>query len=284
MQSQTNNEWTEVIRPVRPWYNINISELWKYRDLIMIFVRRDFVSAYKQTVLGPLWFLIQPLITTLIFTLIFSRVAHVSTNNVPSTLFYLTGLTAWGYFAGNFGKTSGTFFINAGVFGKVYFPRLTVPVSGIISSLITFGFQFLLLICFWIYHYVNGANIFLSIYVLMIPFLLLIMALMSMGMGMIITSLTTKYKDLQFLVSFGVQLMMYATPIIYPLSIIPDKYKIYIWLNPMTSVIETFKFAMLGTGSFSWTFLGYSSVFTLVILAIGIVIFNKVEQRFIDTI
>jgi lipopolysaccharide transport system permease protein len=284
MALAANKEWTEVIRPKRTWYDINLSELWRYRDLIMIFVRRDFVSVYKQTILGPLWFLIQPLITTLIFTIIFSKVANISTNGVPATLFYMTGLTAWNYFASCLNKTSGTFINNAGVFGKVYFPRLTVPISVVISSLITFGIQFLFLMCFWLYFYFIGATLTMNAYMLLMPLLLLMMAMMGLGFGIIVSSLTTKYKDLQFLVGFGVQLVMYATPIIYPLSSIPDKYKLFVMLNPMTSVIETFKYALLGNGSFSWTMLGYSGVFTLVILVIGVLLFTKIEQRFIDTI
>jgi lipopolysaccharide transport system permease protein len=193
-------------------------------------------------------------------------------------------LTAWNYFAACLSKTSGTFINNAAVFGKVYFPRLTVPVSVVLSSLITFGIQFLFLMCFWLYFYFIGATLAMNEYMLLMPVLLLMMALMGLGFGIIVSSLTTKYKDLQFLVGFGVQLAMYATPIIYPLSSIPDKYKAFVMLNPMTSVIETFKYALLGNGSFSWTMLGYSGVFTLILLIVGVLLFNKIEQRFIDTI
>jgi lipopolysaccharide transport system permease protein len=284
MHLESDKEWTEVIRPKRTWYDINLSEVWKYRDLVMIFVRRDFVSAYKQTILGPLWFLIQPLITTIVFTVIFGKIAHLSTSNVPATLFYMTGITAWNYFASCLNKTSGTFINNAGIFGKVYFPRLTVPVSIIISNLITFLVQFLFLLCFWVYFYYIGATVHMNEYILLLPVLLILMALMGLGFGIIISSLTTKYKDLQFLVGFGVQLLMYASPIIYPLSSIPDKYKTLVMLNPMTSIIETFKYALLGHGSFSWVMLGYSAVFTIVVLVAGILLFNKIEQRFIDTI
>jgi lipopolysaccharide transport system permease protein len=284
MHLESDKEWTEVIRPKRTWYDINLSEVWKYRDLVMIFVRRDFVSAYKQTILGPLWFLIQPLSTTIVFTVIFGKIAHLSTSNVPATLFYMTGVTAWNYFSSCLNKTSGTFINNAGIFGKVYFPRLTVPVSIIISNLITFLVQFLFLLCFWVYFYYIGATVHMNEYILLLPVLLILMALMGLGFGIIISSLTTKYKDLQFLVGFGVQLLMYASPIIYPLSSIPDKYKTLVMLNPMTSIIETFKYALLGHGSFSWVMLGYSAVFTIVVLIAGILLFNKIEQRFIDTI
>lgn len=284
MLPETDKEWTQVIRPKRTWYDINLSEVWKYRDLVLIFVRRDFVAGYKQTILGPLWYIFQPLLTTIVFTIIFDKFAHISTNATPSVIFYMTGITAWNYFASCITKTSGTFINNAGIFGKVYFPRLTVPVSIVISNLITFCVQFLFMMGFWVYYYLIGANIYITPYIFLIPVLLLLTALMGLGFGIIISSLTTKYKDLQFVVNFGVQLLMYATPIIYPLSSIPDKYKIIIMLNPMTSIIETFKYALLGRGTFSWEMLGYSGIFTLVILIIGLLLFNKIEQRFIDTI
>lgn len=284
MLSESDKEWTEVIRPKRTWYDINLSEVWKYRDLVLIFVRRDFVAGYKQTILGPLWYIFQPLLTTIVFTIIFDKFAHISTNATPSVIFYMTGITAWNYFASCITKTSGTFINNAGIFGKVYFPRLTVPVSIVISNLITFCVQFLFMMGFWVYYYLIGANIYITPYIFLIPVLLLLTALMGLGFGIIISSLTTKYKDLQFVVNFGVQLLMYATPIIYPLSSIPDKYKIIIMLNPMTSIIETFKYALLGRGTFSWEMLAYSGIFSIAILIIGLLLFNKIEQRFIDTI
>lgn len=284
MLPESDKEWTEVIRPKRTWYDINLSEVWKYRDLVLIFVRRDFVAGYKQTILGPLWYIFQPLLTTIVFTIIFDKFAHISTNATPSVIFYMTGITAWNYFASCITKTSGTFINNAGIFGKVYFPRLTVPVSIVISNLITFCVQFLFMMGFWVYYYLIGANIYITPYIFLIPVLLLLTALMGLGFGIIISSLTTKYKDLQFVVNFGVQLLMYATPIIYPLSSIPDKYKIIIMLNPMTSIIETFKYALLGRGTFSWEMLAYSGIFSIAILIIGLLLFNKIEQRFIDTI
>ena len=284
MLPESDKEWTEVIRPKRTWYDINLSEVWKYRDLVLIFVRRDFVAGYKQTILGPLWYIFQPLLTTIVFTIIFDKFAHISTNATPSVIFYMTGITAWNYFASCITKTSGTFINNAGIFGKVYFPRLTVPVSIVISNLITFCVQFLFMMGFWVYYYLIGANIYITPYIFLIPVLLLLTALMGLGFGIIISSLTTKYKDLQFVVNFGVQLLMYATPIIYPLSSIPDKYKIIIMINPMTSIIETFKYALLGRGTFSWEMLGYSGIFSIAILIIGLLLFNKIEQRFIDTI
>jgi lipopolysaccharide transport system permease protein len=284
MEEEVINEWTDIICPRRKWYDIRLHELWKYRDLIMIFVRRDFVSVYKQTILGPLWYLIQPLITTIVFTIIFGKIAHLSTNGVPATIFYMTGITAWNYFANCLTKTSATFINNAAVFGKVYFPRLTVPVSVVISNLITFAIQFLFLMCFWLYFYFAGNLVTMNIYILLLPVLLVLMAMMGLGFGLIISAMTTKYKDLQFLVVFGVQMLMYATPIIYPLRDIPLVYRRIVMLNPMTSIIETFKFALLDIGTFSWAMLGYSCVFTLLILISGILMFNKTEQRFIDTI
>jgi len=250
----------------------------------MIFVRRDFVSVYKQTILGPFWFLLQPLITTIVFTIFFGKIAHLSTSEVPATIFYMTGITAWNYFASCLNKTSGTFINNASVFGKVYFPRLTVPVSVVISSLITFGIQFLFLMCFWFFFYFIGASIQMNIYVLLIPVLVLMMALMGLGFGIIISSLSTKYKDIQYLVGFGVQLLMFATPVIYPLRDVPAEYRIFVQLNPMSSIIEIFKFSLLDIGTCSWPMLAYSAGFTVVILFVGVLLFNKTEQRFIDTI
>ena len=277
------SEWTEIIQPKRKWYHINISELWRYRDLIMIFVRRDIVAVYKQTIVGPLWYLLQPFLTTVVFTVIFDKMAHLSTDGLPSVLFYMSGITAWNYFAACLTKTSQTFIVNASIFGKVYFPRLTVPISVVISNLITFGVQLLFFLCFWIYYYSQGAAIQISTYIFILPLLVIIMALMGLGFGIIISSLSTKYKDLQHLVVFGVQLLMYST-IIIPLSSIPVKYQWIFSLNPMISITEAFKFILLGNGTFSWYSLGYSSIFTIVTLITGLLLFNKIEQRFIDTI
>ena len=284
MKSNDSEEWTDVIRPVKSWYDLRLKELWNYRDLVMIFVRRDFVSVYKQTILGPIWVLIQPLLTTFVFTVVFAKFARISTAEVPATIFYMTGIKAWNYFSSCLTKTSGTFINNTSIFGKVYFPRLAVPLSIVISNLITFLIQFLFMMCFWLYFYLTGANVAINIYILLLPLLILLMALMGLAFGIIISSITTKYKDMQFLVAFGIQLLMYATPVIYPLRSVPLFYRKIIMLNPMTSIIETFKYSILDIGTFSWAMLGYSCVFTAVILVVAVLLFNRIEQKFIDTI
>jgi len=279
-----DNEWTLVIQPKKGLLDINLKEIWQYRDLVMLFVRRDFVSKYKQTILGPLWFLIQPILTTLMFTLVFGNLAGIPTDGLPPMLFYMAGTVAWMYFSTCLNTTSNTFISNASIFGKVYFPRLTVPLSIVISNLIQFAIQFGLLLAFMLFYYLKGTVFHVNWYVLLIPYLIIIMALMGLGFGIIISSLTTKYRDLTNLVAFGMQLWMYATPIIYPLSKIPEKYKIYIMLNPVTPIVETFRFALLGSGSVSQGQLIYCSVFTLVVLTLGIVMFNRVERSFMDVV
>ncbi|MCP4112648.1 MAG: ABC transporter permease [Desulfobacteraceae bacterium] len=284
MQTETTEQWTNIIKPKAGWFDIDLKELWKYRDLIMIFVRRDFVSRYKQTILGPLWFLIQPLFTTIVFTIVFGNIARISTDGLPKIIFYLSGTVMWTYFAQCLNTTSNTFVANAGIFGKVYFPRLTVPISIVISNLINYGLQFAFFLCFLVYYMIQGADIQPNIAILLTPVLLLIMAALGLGIGIIVSSLTTKYRDLQFLVAFGVQLFMYATPVIYPLSTIPEKYKTVILLNPMTSIIEIFRYAYLGKGTFSWNHLGVSIIITFTILPIGMMMFSKVEKTFMDTV
>jgi len=280
----STEEWSLIIRPKTGWFDLHLSDLWKYRDLTMLFVWRDFVAQYKQTILGPLWHVIQPLFTTLLFTLIFGRVAKLSTDGVPPMLFYLAGITCWNYFAACLNRASGTFINNAGIFGKVYFPRLCVPVSIVISNLIKFGIQFALFIAIFGYYYLQGTNIHPNSLVLLTPLLLLIMAALGLGSGIIVSSLTIKYRDLQVLVTFGVQLMMYATPVIIPLSKVPEKYRWAMLANPMSSVIETFRFAFLGSGIFDPLQLLYSIVSTTIILFIGVVLFNHVERTFMDTV
>jgi len=282
--STKDNEWSLVIQPKKGLLDINLKEIWQYRDLVMLFVRRDFVSKYKQTILGPLWFLIQPILTTLMFTLVFGNLAGIPTDGLPPMLFYMAGTVAWMYFSTCLNTTSNTFISNASIFGKVYFPRLTVPISIVISNLIQFAIQFGLLLAFMLFYYLKGTVFHVNWYVLLIPYLIIIMALMGLGFGIIISSLTTKYRDLTNLVAFGMQLWMYATPIIYPLSKIPEKYKIYIMLNPVTPIVETFRFALLGSGSVSQGQLIYCSVFTLVVLTLGIVMFNRVERSFMDVV
>jgi len=279
-----DDHWTMVIRPKAHWLQLRFDELWQYRDLIMLFVRRDFVAAYKQTVLGPLWHIIQPLFTTLTFTFIFGNVAGLSTDGLPKFLFYMAGTVAWGYFAKCLTSTSETFTANAGIFGKVYFPRLAIPVSIIISALITFGIQFGIFLFCIIYFGMHGASIHPNSWILLTPVLLLLMAGLGLGSGIIVSSLTTRYRDLRHLVSFGVQLFMYATPVIYPLSTIPEKYRSLIMANPMTPIIETFRFAFLGAGTVDAMHLLYSAGFTVVVLLAGIFLFNKVERTFMDTV
>jgi len=283
MSNETQN-WTSVIKPVSGWFDIHLAELWRYRDLIMLFVRRDFVSVYKQTILGPIWFLIQPLFTTLVFTVIFGKVAKISTDGLPQVLFYMSGVVAWNYFAGCLNKTSGTFVANAGIFGKVWFPRLAVPISVVISNLITFGIQFVLFLGFWIFFYMKGTAISIKPSVIFIPLLILQMAALGLGFGIIVSSLTTKYRDLTYLVTFGVQLWMYATPIVYPTSQIPKKWQWLIALNPMAPVIEFFRYSFLGAGTVHPWQVGLSIGTTLLILTIGIILFRRIEKSFMDTV
>jgi lipopolysaccharide transport system permease protein len=273
-----------VIEPKRHIFDINLRELWQYRDLIVLFVRRDFVAKYKQTILGPLWFIIQPLFQTIMFTLVFGRLAGLSSDGLPRMLFYMTGIVGWNYFSTCLNTTSNTFVSNANIFGKVYFPRLSVPISIVISNMIQFIIQFLFLIAFMAYYKIKGVEFAPNIYVLLIPILLICMATLGLGLGIIISSLTTKYRDLTNLITFGIQLWMYATPVIYPLSSLSEKQQQLLLFNPITPIIETFRFALLGKGVFEWQHLGYTLGFTIVSLFIGLLAFNKVEQNFMDTV
>ncbi len=281
----SESKWTSIIRPKRSLLDLQLSELIRYRDLLFIFVKRDFISIYKQTVLGPLWFFIQPVLTTLMFTFVFGKVAGLSTDGTPMVLFYLAGITCWNYFAEILNKTSNTFIENQHIFGKVYFPRLISPLSVVISTLLKFGIQFLLFLgCFFFFLLFREDPIHPNASLLLLPLLIILMGLLGLGFGIIITSLTTKYRDLRFLIQFGVQLWMYATPIIYPLSALSGKMKTVAVLNPMTSIVETFKHGFLGSGELNWFHLGYTTVFTIVLLIIGMIIFNKTEQNFMDTV
>jgi lipopolysaccharide transport system permease protein len=277
----------EIISPKKNLFDVNLKEIWRYRDLILLFVKRDFVAVYKQTVLGPLWFVIQPIFTTLIFTVIFGQLASIPTDGLPQVLFYMCGITTWNYFSECFTKTSNTFVSNANIFGKVYFPRLVLPISTVISCLLKFFIQFFLFLIFLIYYTYIGANVAPNAHVIVFPFIILFMAGLALGLGIIISSLTTKYRDFQFLVIFGVQLLMYATPIVYPLSLAKEKLGNYYWiakLNPMSSIIEATKYAFLGQGEFSWGHIFYSFSVMLILLFIGVLVFNKVEQNFMDTV
>lgn len=282
--SVNDDQWLEVIEPKTSLLDLRLNELWRYRDLVAMFVRRDFIANYKQTVLGPIWFFLQPLLTTITYVLIFGRVARISTDGLPMILFYLAGITVWNYFSETLNRTSGVFRENAHIFGKVYFPRLTMPVSIVISSLLRFFIQLSLFLIVWGYYWITTDRLQPNYLALLTPVLVVLMGLLSLGLGMIFSAMTTKYKDLAFLLAFGVQLLMYATPIIYPLSSLSPKYQWIILANPMTSVIETFRYGFLGSGTFSWLYLGYSAGITIVILIAGIIIFNRVEKSFTDTV
>lgn len=282
--TKQDGSWDLVLEPPRGWFALHLRDLWKYRDLAGLFVRRDFVATYKQTILGPLWHIIQPLLTTLMFTVVFGRIAGLPTDNVPQFVFYMAGTTVWNYFAQCLTRTSNTFIANAGIFGKVYFPRMVVPVSVVASQLIAFAIQFIFFLSVYALFWARGAPIHPNWAVALLPVLLLLMAGMGLGFGVIISSLTTKYRDLQVLVAFGVQLWMYATPVIYPLSTMGAKYRWLIVANPMSAVVETFRYAFFGTGTFSWVYLGYSAGFTVVLLLAGMALFNRVERTFMDTV
>ena len=282
MEQQT--PWDLTINPHSKWYDLRIKEIFKYKDLLFLFVKRDFVSIYKQTILGPLWFFLQPIITAITFTVIFGNLAKISTDGLPQILFYMAGITLWNYFADTLTKTADTFSSNANIFGKVYFPRMIVPLSVVVSNLIKLAIQFLLFLGIWIYYLIQSDLIHPNKMLVLIPFLIILIGFMALSFGIIISSLTTKYRDLKFLVTFGIQLMMYASPIVYPLSIVPEKYKWIIVANPVTSIIETFKYAFLGVGEFSWLYLVYSTLFTIILFMIGLVIFHRVEKSFMDTV
>lgn len=277
-------EWDLKIKPQDNLFHLNLKDVWNYRDLLWLLVRRDFVSFYKQTVLGPLWFFIQPLLTTIMFTLVFGRLGGFSTDGLPAPLFYLAGITAWNYFADCLTKTSTVFRDNANIFGKVYFPRLIMPLSIVVSNLVRFGVQFLLFLLALAFYAFKGTVFQPTWAILLFPVVVILMAGMGLGAGMIISAMTTKYRDLAFLLTFGIQLLMYATTVIYPLSVVSAKYKGLITSNPMTALMETFRYGFLGKGSFSWASLGYSASLTMLFLLVGIVIFNKVEKNFIDTV
>ena len=274
-----------IIQPQRNLLDLRLDELWRYKDLVLLFVRRDFVAVYKQTILGPLWYLIQPLLTTITFTVIFGNIAKLPTDGLPQFLFYMSGTVVWSYFADCLNKTSNTFVENANLFGKVYFPRLAVPVSILISNLVTFLIQFSMFLLFVIFFAVRGAPIYFNwLWVALSPLLILMMAGLGLGFGIIISSLTTKYRDLRFLVQFGVSLLMYATPVIYPVSSVPQNFQWIIQINPMTSIVEAFRYAFLGAGTVDVGHLLYSFCFMLVVVTLGTVIFNRVEQTFMDTV
>lgn len=286
--SKLNEEsWLYTISSKKKLIDFNFKEIWHYRDLLVLFVKRDVVTLYKQTILGPLWYLIQPLFTALTFTLIFNKVANIETGTVPPFLFNLAGISIWNYFSTCLTTTSDTFKSNEAIFGKVYFPRIIVPLSIILSNLLKFGIQLLIFIAFYIYYYSNGAAIAVDSSVVFFPFIVLLMGLLGLGIGMIISSLVTKYRDLKFLVGFGVQLLMYVSAVMYPLALMRDKLPKIAWVveyNPLAYIIETSRFMLLGTGTINGFGIAYTVIITFIILFFGIIIFNRTEKTFIDTV
>jgi lipopolysaccharide transport system permease protein len=284
MNKSPEENWDIEISPEQSLFDLRLKDTWHYRDLLLLLVRRDFVSFYKQTILGPIWFFVQPIITILIYNLIFNNLARIPTDGIPGPLFYLAGTILWNYFAECFTKTSTVFKDNAAVMGKVYFPRLIVPLSIILSNLIRFAVQFLLFLILMIINYDKIVPTGIS---LLFPLVMILIAALGLGVGMVVSAVTTKYRDLAFVITFGVPLLMYATTVVYPLSIAMAKYPKYAWIikyNPMTAFIETFRYGFFGKGTFSWELLGCSAGITAVILLVGIVIFNKVERTFVDTV
>jgi lipopolysaccharide transport system permease protein len=277
--------WDLIIEPKEKLFQLNLSEVWKYRDLIFLFVKRDFVAQYKQTILGPLWHVIQPVFTTLVFLLIFGKIANIPTDGITPVLFFMSGITIWNYFSSCLTATSTTFVANAGIFGKVYFPRLVIPLSTVISNMIKFGIQFLLLMVVMGWYAFKGNSYSISTATLLIPLLVLLMALLGLGLGIIISSLTTKYRDFSILIGFAVQLLMYATPVAYPLSFLKDKsYASWIEWNPLSPIVEGFRYALFHNGSFQLHDLFYSTIIIVLLLVLGLLMFSKVERTFMDTV
>lgn len=280
-----NKEWSMIIRPHEKLWKVDFGEIWAYRDLVELFVKRNIVVQYKQTILGPLWYLIQPILTVIMNMVVFGGIAHMSTDGVPQALFYLAGNVCWFYFSDCLNQTSNTFVANQAMFGKVYFPRMVVPISTVISNLLRFGVQMLLFVAFYIFFWTSGSNVAPNWTLLLLPLQVVMLAGLGLGFGILVSSMTTKYRDLSILFTFIVQLWMYATPIVYPLSMVTnEKLRTLIMLNPMTSIVEAFKYATLGQGYFSWGALGYSFAFMSVLLLWGTVVFNKVQRSFMDTV
>ncbi len=278
-------KWTEVIKPTRSLFDIHVKELWEYRDLLVMFVKRDYSASYKQTILGPLWHLIQPIFPTIIFTFAFGKIARISTDQIPAPLFYLSGLLFWNYFLDCYTRTSNVFVSNANIFGKVYFPRLILPVSFTISSLMRFVSQLVLFVIAWVYYLVTQPeHLQMHAEAFLFPVLVLLMAGFALGAGLIVSSLSSRYRDLSILITFFVSLLQYATCVIYPVSAVPEKYRHLVLLNPLTPVIESFRYAFLGSGHFSYGSLLYSFVFMVILIVVGILSFNKVERTFMDTV
>jgi len=281
-----DDHWTEIIKPKSNLLDLRLAEVWRYRDLVMMFVKRDIVANYKQTILGPIWIFLQPIMTSLMYVIVFGKIAAISTNGVPMMVFYLAGVMLWSYFSECFNKTATVFKDNASIFGKVYFPRLVMPLALVVSNLVKLLIQFVLFLIVWGY-FVYKGQVQPNAYLLLFPFLIVLLAGISLGIGMIISALTTKYRDLIFLLTFGIQLFMYATPVIYPLSVVTAKYPKMAGVlkaNPLTHIMEAFRKGFLGSGEFSWGWMGYTTAFTAILLAAGTVIFNRVEKNFMDTV
>lgn len=285
--NNVSNDWLFEITPKNKFFSLNLKEVWQYRDLLSLFVKRDVITVYKQTVLGPLWYLIQPLFTSVTFTIIFNNVAGINTGTVPPFLFNLAGITVWNYFTACLNGTSDTFKTNANIFGKVYFPRIITPLSVVISNLIKFGIQFFIFIIFYIFYYFQGADLSLNGLVLFFPILIAIMGVLGLGLGMLISSMVTKYRDFSYLVGFGIQLLMYLSAVMYPMELIKEKIPKYGWLveyNPLAYIIETARYMLLDVGEVSILGLLYTLVLTIAIFFIGLLVFNKTEKSFIDTV
>ena len=283
-KNQNNNEWDLIINNKKSIFKLNLKGILNHKDLLFLFVYRDFVSTYKQTILGPLWFFIQPILTSITFVIIFGGFAKIPSDGIPGILFYMSGIIMWNYFADCINQTSHTFTQNQNLFGKVYFPRIIVPLSKVVNNLLKFFIQLTLFLILYAFFYLNGFGFSLGWTFILLPLLLIQMAFTGLGFGMIVSSLTTKYKDLTFLINFAVQLLMYASPIVYPISIVPEKFKWIIMLNPFTSIIEIFKNSVFGTGYINIFWILYSFCFSIIVFLIGLIIFNKVEKSFIDTI
>ena len=279
-----SQEWTKVIESKHSLFDLELKEVWRYKDLVYMLVKRDFVTSFKQTILGPLWFFINPIFTTVMYVIVFGNIANLSTDGAPKMAFYLAGVTLWNYFSSCLTSSSNVFRGNASIFGKVYFPRLVMPVSIVVSNLMRFGVQFALFLIVLLYYLIVEQSVHPNLWILATPFLIVLMAAFAMGTGMIFSAMTTKYKDISMLLSFGVSLYMYITPVVYPVSSIPEKYRWIAEYNPLTGIFECFKYAYLGVGDFTLGMLMYSTTFILIILFIGIIIFNKVEKSFMDTV
>jgi lipopolysaccharide transport system permease protein len=279
----SDNQWTEIIEPKGKWFDLKLKEVWDYRDLISIFVRRDVISSYKQTVLGPIWFFLGPLLTVVLYTFVFGSIANIPTDGIPAPLFYLAGTTLWNYFANCFSGASSTFTGNAHLFGKVYFPRLVAPLSMVISNLLRTLIQFIMFMAFWVYYYAQGKVDF-SWHMLWFPYLIVLMALLALGIGIAISAFTTKYRDLNNFIPIGVNILMYASPVIYPTSLVPAQFQKYLWYNPLQHIIDCFRYAFTGGGHLDAAGMLYSSFLTLIVLLIGVLLFNRTERTFMDTV